>query len=61
MKTSSRIYAALDADDMIGYWVECKKTDFKVFEYIEGLARGTIMTMNGQLYRLKREKSNRVK
>jgi hypothetical protein len=51
-----RIYVAMETEGIKSYWEPCKKSDFKVFEYIEGIAKGTIIGIDGNLYRLKCEK-----
>jgi len=51
-----RLYAHMTKDGERSYWEACDKKDFKVFEYIEALARKTVIQINGQLYRYKTEK-----
>jgi hypothetical protein len=51
-----RFSAAMTQDGEKSYWEECEAKDFKVFEYIEALARKTVIQINGQMYRYKTEK-----
>jgi hypothetical protein len=51
-----KFYAAMTQDGEKSFWEECDQKDFKVFEYIEALARKTVIQINGKLYRYKTEK-----